>query len=861
MPRNGAATVVMMTFLIFVRVSLAMFDFLFKRNARKPAVAAPPLPSPAAITNTAAREASRERASALQLNEAESLAFLLSCEFADARLIAAQAIVTQPALLQALIATRNSDRRVARLMQARLDVLRSQGKLREAAAACIADATALLSAQRLTPNQVAELDRRWKELLPVPDDVQQQFDSPRAALSTRLVAQAALQRALIDLLASLRTLRNQALDISTEHIDTQVAQSEEALVRHRSDPESMNLPKQLLTQCEQALHDVRQLRESVDRQHAALSARMEQLALWEAEPVASFNVARLQHIWSNLPPLSVPSSSVQERFEQLLAEVSVHQAAVDQSKRPRVPVLHALPVDAIDSMEQALEQGLLQPAAEIDRQLRALDPIAANDPQSARLGRLRAELARLQGWARWGGNISREELQKAAESLPQQALSVAELAKKIGTLRERWKSLDASAGPAPRELWHGFDHACTHAYAPVAAHFQEMKAERQRNVTLAFGLITEIHQYADQIAVAATPDWKALTAFCQRSLQGWQRLGTTDRRTKRQLDDDFNSAMERLRSPLSHARALEIAEREQLIADVARLSPTDRTALDTLRSLQERWQDRARSLPLERSDEQALWVRFRTACDAVFAKRKEAAAGADAERQENRRRKEALCDLLETAGATQSVDAAAVLSQTAADWNAIGAVPRAAEDALTLRYRRASAAVLRNVELDRASADAERRQMIGRRLTLCVKAEALVSTHSVVSETEATKLEAEWKSCGPCTVPIEHALARRFERAADARRLDDEEYRRVFLSNGPMLQKELLRLEISLSIDSPAELARERLHLQVEGLQSALKSGRQSLTDQQTLIALCEMPARLDEHAVERLLRIIERMS
>jgi hypothetical protein len=103
-----------------------------------------------------------------------------------------------------------------------------------------------------------------------------------------------------------------------------------------------------------------------------------------------------------------------------------------------------------------------------------------------------------------------------------------------------------------------------------------------------------------------------------------------------------------------------------LIADVAALNPGDRNSLDALRRAQERWQELARALPLERKAEQALWQRFRAACDAMFAQRKESAHAADAERHAHQAAKEALCAKLEQASSATAQEAGKLLRDVAA---------------------------------------------------------------------------------------------------------------------------------------------------------------------------------------------------
>jgi hypothetical protein len=138
-----------------------------------------------------------------------------------------------------------------------------------------------------------------------------------------------------------------------------------------------------------------------------------------------------------------------------------------------------------------------------------------------------------------------------------------------------------------------------------------------------------------------------VAAAGQRLRQMWSRLGTIDRKEKRKLDQTFDKVLAGMLAPLSEQRKIEASKREQLIVEAEALDPSDRHTLDQLRRLQERWQEQAKALPLERKVEQALWQRFRAACDAIFAKRKESAHAADHERKAHLHAREAICKELE----------------------------------------------------------------------------------------------------------------------------------------------------------------------------------------------------------------------
>ena len=870
-----------------------MFDFLFKRAptqvVSKP-VAAPPRAAAAVAPLYDARTAARHRAESLQHDEAASLAFLLQCEFAEARLIAAQAIQSKAAVAQALEAMRNTDRRVARLMQARSEVLRGQEKLAAACAECTAAAQALTLQPRLTPNQVSELDRRWQALSPLPEALQQAFDGPRQKLAARLTAQTTLQRSAIDLLAALQRLSVQADAAAIAPAQERLVQLAAELARLPQAAEAESLPKHLLAQCEAAASEARatlaQHANQQALQQAAQAARAEQLAQWQACAPQTLQVNALRRQWAQSTALaesakadataqSADEADLQARFEALLQQVAACQPAPQPAPTTSAPRAeqHSLPSaaiqhfkEALTALEAALADGALQAATDADKRIRSIDPatLRLNAAQSAQLSQHRAELGRLQGWARWGGNVSREELQKAAEALPAQDLALPELGKRINGLRERWKSLDKSAGPAPKELWLGFDAACTAAHAPIAVQLAQQAAQREKNAELVEVLIAQIEQYAEQIGVDNAPDWKAVAQFCQQSGQSFQRLVSADRRNKKRFEAAFSAALARVQQPLVAARQAEIAQRERMIGEAAALNATERGALDHLKQLQERWQVQARAMPLQRDDEQNLWRKFRAACDAAFAQRKALAAEADGERQQNLVAKQSVCLALEAAlqegsGAAPSAQKnhAAQLREAAARWSAIGPVPRAAEATLEARYRAAVGDLTQQAEVARRSERAAQGHAVQRRLALCLQAErAAASGHSA----EVAALQASWDTLGADGSGTARLLAQRFADTLACAASGDSVYLEKLQANRARLRQELLRTEIILSIESPVDSARERLQMQVEVLQSALKSIAETPTAQSQLEALCRLPAALESDETARLLRVVQRL-
>lgn len=850
-----------------------MFDFFFKRASKPVVIPPPPAAQSTAGAFEVAREAARAHAEKIADDETACVDFLLVCEFADARLIAAQSICSKEALQRGLKAVRNSDRRVARLMQSRLDELQTQQKVAELAAQCVGDATSLTTQLHLTAQKVGEIDRRWAALAAPPSALQDAFKAARSMLGERLVQQADLQRRLIDTLASLRRLSDRTVPDSADDLQAVLERHEADIAIFIASAEAGNVPKNLFDQCKVAANTAREALTAIrqrEQQSAALITMLEQ---WETLPAVSHDVVVLQREWQRaIGSIDVPPE-IQARLAALLASVAASQPvkgnikAAAASRDAGVTVADPQAeheqtfITALQALDEALTQGSLQHAQDADRQLRAIAAVVPTSAQAARLSRLRAQLGQLQSWARWGGNVSREELHKAALALPEQALTVVELAKKIGNLRQQWKALDATSGPASKEVWQQFDAACTAAYAPVAEHHRLLDETRRTNSEAAQRQITAVEQAADQLVAQEQPDWKAIAQYCQRAQQEWQRIGPTERRDKQALDRRFQIALQRLLQPLGQVQKAEQTLREQLIESAVTLNARASGTLESIRTLQQQWQARANAVPLDRRTEQALWLRFRAACDKVFAQRKESAAAEDQQRQKNLHAREVLCLALEQTGVQPISTLTAQLRDSAAAWTACGPVPHAAQETIEKRYRQAVGVIKTQIDaLQRGVADAQK-EAVRLKLQLCRRLESALANSPPISDDLVVQLSGEWEKLASTATRHDAPLTNRFEQGLQAHRISDHSYTQKLIANQVTVQHELLRLEIMLSLDSPAQLSRERLKLQVDVLQAALRAGQVADDKASELAALCALPAAIDAETAARLERIVERLS
>ena len=799
-------------------------------------------------------------------DEEAAVAFILKCGFADARLRAAEHIHTKASLEKVWHAMRKLDRRVAKLMQARLDAIAKSDLIARQAQECLSQATRLLQENPLMPNRVAELDRAWRSIGEVNDPYRGQFGALRAELDRRLAAQTALQRGLINAFESLKSTRARVEAFSVGQLAERLDSLKQERALLQRSPAFASLPKPLITEFDQELMALSEYYAAIREQGDVEKTKQSLLSQWESLDPAEFNPEEMALQWAALPDSheDAERAALQERFDKLLNRRSSRPEKNGQPTSPPVSDEHKEMVSLLDQMDHAIQEGKRQEAAAFNEALTRLEKPSQHFPPAlaSRLTHTRARLKRLEAWARRSANVSREELITSVEDFSAKRMSLNDLAKAIAAVRERWKALDAQSGAAPRALWHRFDAACTKAYVPVAEHSKKQAEARRQNKAQAEALLAEVNRFVEENGLkqaeeaAAAINWKRVAVFYQGMKLSWQRLGHMDRKDRKRLDAAFLELARIFEMPLAARWATEVEKREGFIREVEGIKPEDRKSMDKLRALQQRWQECAKGMPLEHKTEQALWGRFRKACDAVFAQRKSVLAVAEAERKKNAQAKEALIQSLESASQSADDSSQVRLREAAAAWKRIGAAPHTQEPQLEARYRKAVAAMQAQLKKAARQTRQAERETWHAKWTLCCELEkALVS-----GAADDQAWLARWQPLPSLKGAREALLKKRFDAAIAALgSVEKNQYIDRLQQNRQALEKALLRAEILAGVDSPPEWLLQRRQVQVEILQSSL-SGDGGKPLHETLEVICALPALTDPALATRLERLMDKV-
>lgn len=243
---------------------------------------------------------------------------------------------------------------------------------------------------------------------------------------------------------------------------------------------------------------------------------------------------------------------------------------------------------------------------------------------AARLESVRAKLApRVQelrdadDWQRWANLQVQEELAKEMEAL-KGVESLDEVARKMRDLQARWRQVAAAPRVQGEALWRRFKAAQDEAYARTEAFFAAQHQERQANLARKQELCARVEALAD------STDWVRTAQQIQRFQSEWKTIGPVPRGHEKAIWERFRAACDRFftrrQEDLKKRKdewSANLARKEELCARAETLADStdwDRAAGE-LKRLQAEWKTIG---PVRKSKSEAVWQRFRTACDTFF---------------------------------------------------------------------------------------------------------------------------------------------------------------------------------------------------------------------------------------------------
>ena len=281
-----------------------------------------------------------------------------------------------------------------------------------------------------------------------------------------------------------------------------------------------------------------------------------------------------------------------------------------------------------------------------------------------------------------------------AEALAQEE-DVVEAFKELQKLHEQWKDLGPVAKEYREEIWERFRAATSVINKRYQAHFEEMKAQQQKNLEAKEALCEKVEAIANK-EITSSSEWNALSKEIEEIQAEWRTIGFATRKENQKVYERFRAAcdkfFERKRASFSEFKDSmneNLAKKMAIIEEAEKLKDsTDwKATSDRFIELQKEWKEIG-AVPRKKSEQ--IWKRFRAACDAFFTARDNRPDG-QGSLSANLAAKKALIQEINAYEPNPETDAQAQ-KDFAEKWSAIGFVPFKEKDAIQAAYKEAMAA-------------------------------------------------------------------------------------------------------------------------------------------------------------------------
>ena len=270
--------------------------------------------------------------------------------------------------------------------------------------------------------------------------------------------------------------------------------------------------------------------------------------------------------------------------------------------------------------------------------------------------------------------------------------SVVEAFHKLQKLHDEWRETGPVANEYKEALWERFKAASSRINKQHQEHFETLKGEQVKNLELKTGLCVATEELSSQ-ALTTRKEWNRASDRLLEIQKTWKTIGFAPKKDNNRIYERFRTACDRffeakrqfyagMKTEMEHNLQLKIEICEA--AESLMNSEEWKKATDELIALQARWKQIG---AVSRRHSDAVWKRFRAACDKFFERKASHFASVDGEHEENLQKKLAL--LAEMAGADVKAGGYEVIREFQRRWGEIGFVPIKQKDAIQKKYKAA----------------------------------------------------------------------------------------------------------------------------------------------------------------------------
>ncbi len=265
---------------------------------------------------------------------------------------------------------------------------------------------------------------------------------------------------------------------------------------------------------------------------------------------------------------------------------------------------------------------------------------------------------------------------------------------KLQKLHEEWREIGPIARELREQVWDRFKAATTAINKRHQEYFEEQKLKQKDNLDAKSTICEKAEAIANE-PVEDGSQWNTRAKAMEALQEEWRTIGFASKKDNQRIYDRFRAACDKFYnakrdyySGFKNEMRDNMAKKVSLCEQAEALMQSDdwRKTTDQLIALQKQWKEVG---PVPRKQAEAVWKRFRVACDDFFTRKSKHFSGVDANYEENLAAKEALIKEIEAFSSEGAEDIAAVIKDFQAKWNAIGFVPIKEKERIQAAYKAA----------------------------------------------------------------------------------------------------------------------------------------------------------------------------
>ena len=285
---------------------------------------------------------------------------------------------------------------------------------------------------------------------------------------------------------------------------------------------------------------------------------------------------------------------------------------------------------------------------------------------------------------------------------------IVEAFRKLQKLHDEWRETGPVAIEFKESLWERFKEASSRINKRHQEHFESLKNEQMKNLALKQELCEKTESLLVR-EILTRKDWNKVLEELLEIQKVWKTIGFAPKKDNNRIYERFRTACDKffelkrnfyagVKNEMEHNLSL----KQELCAEAEALATSEdwKHATDELIALQARWKQVG---PVARRHSDAIWKRFRAACDKFFERKSAHFSSVDSEHEQNLKLKKTLLE--EMKAADVKAGGFEAVKEFQRRWSQIGFVPIKQKDALQKEYKAvvdAMFATLRSSERDRS---------------------------------------------------------------------------------------------------------------------------------------------------------------